>query len=66
MSFKLYLALLGTGDPSKDPLDVYFKTKKIFSPIDQTTQDFISEKLDLAFQVSCPAPWRTCTFIRLS
>jgi hypothetical protein len=51
MSFKLYLQLLGKADPSTGPLDVYFKTKKIFSPIDQTTQDVISEKLDLAFQV---------------
>lgn len=51
MSFKLYLQLLGKEDPSTGPLDVYFKAKKIFSPIDQTTQDLISEKLDLAFQV---------------
>ncbi|SPJ78342.1 uncharacterized protein FTOL_06731 [Fusarium torulosum] len=50
MSFKLYLQLLGKEDPSTGPLDVYFKAKKIFSPIDQTTQDLISEKLDLAFQ----------------
>jgi len=53
MGFDLYLKLLGKNEPFSDAaLNVYFKTKKIFSPVDQATQDFISEKLDLAFQVT--------------
>ncbi|KAI6764297.1 hypothetical protein HG530_008086 [Fusarium avenaceum] len=50
MPFKLYLTLLGNEDPSEGDLDVYFKSKKIFTPIDQATKDMISEKLDLTFQ----------------
>ncbi|KAF4997650.1 hypothetical protein FGRMN_3682 [Fusarium graminum] len=50
MKFELYLALLGIGSAEEARLDVYFKAKKIFSPIDQATQDSINEKLDLAFQ----------------
>ncbi|KAM0355040.1 hypothetical protein ACHAPU_000890 [Fusarium lateritium] len=50
MKFELYLALIGIESSEEARLDVYFKAKKIFSPIDQATQDSISEKLDLAFQ----------------
>lgn len=51
MPLELYLTLLGNENPSEGDLDVYFKSKKIFTPIDQATKDMISEKLDLAFQV---------------
>ncbi|CAF3525719.1 unnamed protein product [Fusarium graminearum] len=50
MPLELYLTLLGNENPSEGDLDVYFKSKKIFTPIDQATKDMISEKLDLAFQ----------------
>ncbi|KAF5667330.1 membrane attack complex component perforin (MACPF) domain-containing protein [Fusarium heterosporum] len=52
MKFELYQALIETESTEEARLDVYFKTKKIFSPIDQATQDAISERLDLAFQVA--------------
>ena len=64
MKFELYLALLGVKSISEPRLDVYFKTKKIFTPIDKAIQDSISEKLDLAFQVTQPIFYRPCNFIR--
>ncbi|KAH7193915.1 uncharacterized protein B0J16DRAFT_336234 [Fusarium flagelliforme] len=50
MKFGLYLALLGVKSISEPRLDVYFKAKKIFSPVDKATQDSNTEQLDLAFQ----------------
>ncbi|RBR26472.1 uncharacterized protein FIESC28_00766 [Fusarium coffeatum] len=50
MRFGLYLALLGVKSVREPRLDVYFKAKKIFSPLDKATQDSITEQLDLAFQ----------------
>jgi hypothetical protein len=64
MKFGLYLALHGVKSTGEPRLDVYFKAKKIFSPIDKATQDSISEQLDLAFQVSQSILYRPCNFIR--
>lgn len=51
MKVELYLSLLGVKLVTNSKLDFYFKKKKLFTKVDQATQDFIKEKLDLAFQV---------------
>lgn len=56
MKVEIYLALLGIQLSEASQLDVYFKSKKLFTKVNQATQDFIKQKLDLAFQVhSCPS-----------
>ncbi|KAB8224905.1 hypothetical protein BDV33DRAFT_199188 [Aspergillus novoparasiticus] len=54
MKVELYLALLGVNSPEAPKLDVYFKTKKLFTRIDEATKAFINQKLDLAFQARLP------------
>lgn len=53
MKVELYLSLLDIESVATSKLDFYFKKKKLFTKVDQATQDFIKQKLDLAFQVCC-------------
>lgn len=54
MKVDLYMALLGINSPDATKLDVYFKTKKLFTKVDEATQAFINQKLDLAFEARLP------------
>jgi hypothetical protein len=51
MKVDLYLSLHDIKSVTTSKLDFYFKKKKLFTKVDQATQDFIKQKLDLAFQV---------------
>jgi hypothetical protein len=51
MKVELYLALLNVTLAKASKVDIYFKTKKLFTKVDTATQEFIKQKLDLAFQV---------------
>jgi len=46
MKVDLYLALMGINPADTTKIDVYFKTKKIFTKLDESTREFIKEKLD--------------------
>ncbi|OJJ81751.1 uncharacterized protein ASPGLDRAFT_587354 [Aspergillus glaucus CBS 516.65] len=50
MKVELYLALLGIKSSDVPNKDIYFKTKKLFTNVDEATKAFISQKLDLAFE----------------
>jgi hypothetical protein len=54
MKGELYFALLGVNSLDASKVDIYFKTKKLFTKIDEATQAFINQKLDLAFEVRLP------------
>lgn len=50
MKMELYLSLLGI-ELGTAKLDIYYKKKKIFTEVDEETQEFMKQKLDLAFEV---------------
>lgn len=54
MKVELYMALLGIDSPDATNLDVYVKPLRFFTKVDEATQAFINQKLDLAFEARLP------------